>query len=143
MEDIACLLKSKKLFVYENAVIDGWRESLSPEEKNILDIQCSNFNYIQRYFDGLILYFYYTENFNYPVFKGCYDEWHEINVATIWLKDDKSENEKLMKVKILMAGGKFTGIKFPKRPCRYAELHKLDLNNLKVAYIEKHVSLLT
>jgi len=142
-DEIIKKLSSTELLNYENIVLNGWLESLSPEEREIFDIQYSNFNYIQRHFNGLILYFSYAENCNCPVFKGCYNEWREINVATVWLKDDKSEKEKLMKAKIIMVGGKFSGIKFPKRPRRYAKLHKLDLNNLKVAYIEKHVSLLT
>lgn len=121
---------------YEQICIDAWRNSLSPKAQEILTSQLASVRLIQRQAKGGKLCFYYPAEISFPLFVRTEPDLH---VATIILREKGVSKD--MKVRVFVHRGRFFSIEFPKRPSRYAQQHQMDLANLSVFSVVRHVEL--
>jgi hypothetical protein len=114
---------------YEQQCIDAFLAALDPTIRSVLTEQLSSASVIQRQSGGAKLCFYYPEKAAIPVLSNTSPDVH---AATVTLGTDNLDKDKLMPVKVFVHRGKFFSLEFPKRPTRFVEQHRMNLNNLHV-----------
>jgi hypothetical protein len=110
---------TRKLRPYENACIEGWRETLSPEGAAVLSRQFLRFNLIQRSPDEKLVSFFDTRDKSYATW-GSEDLFplrlEEISAARIWLRSTEKQGRPEIKADVVLHKGRLSSIEFNLAP---------------------------
>jgi hypothetical protein len=117
---------------YEQFCIDAFLESQNLAVKAILSEQLTSARVIQRQAGWAKLCFYYPDSGSIPVLANVSPN---VYAATVILGADNVDKSGQMQVKVFVHRGKFFSLEFPKRPSRFADLHGMDLNSLRVVRV--------
>lgn len=128
------LLGRTTLLFHEQICLNAWRDMLSIPNRETLDSQLADIDFIQRQSGGAKVCFYRcadwkglcTDGIDLFSNHGLY-----VLAANVFLSSPNAKGMPL-RASMIVSKGRFIAIDFPKRPLRYMKLHNIDVKKLRV-----------